>query len=195
MIERPFAMRLDAYDNCAFDRGRPKWVEALWLIAQHLFISSALPGSAHRRLILRLFGARIGKRVEIKPRVRIKFPWRLSVGANSWIGEEVWIDNLANVEIGEHCCISQGAYLCTGSHDWTQPRFDLIVRPIQIGDQCWIAARSVIGPGVVVGEGVVLSIASVATQDLTPWSIYSGSPAILTKVRRIAPATIALTSS
>jgi putative colanic acid biosynthesis acetyltransferase WcaF len=195
LIERPFAISLDSYDNRAFDRGRPKWIEALWIIAQYLFISSALPGSTHRRLLLRLFGARIGKSVEIKPRVRVKFPWRLSIGANSWIGEAVWIDNLANVEIGTHCCISQGAYLCTGSHDWTQPRFDLIVRPIHIGDQSWIAARSVIGPGVIAGEGVVLSIASVATHDLAPWSIYSGSPATLTKARRIAPANIALTSS
>lgn len=188
-------MRLDTYDNREYTRGRPKWIEVLWIIAQYLFISSALPGSAHRRLILRLFGAHIGNGVAIKPRVRVKFPWRLSVGANSWIGEDVWIDNLANIEIGAHCCISQSTYLCTGSHDWTKPGFDLIVRPIKIGDQSWIAARSVIGPGVVVGEGVVLSLASVATDDLAPWSIYSGTPAAHVKARRISPANTALTSS
>lgn len=176
-------MRLHAYDNGSFVRGRSKWVEMMWLIAQALFVRSQIPGSAHRRLILRIFGASIANDVEIKPGVRIKFPWRLVVGAHSWIGEDVWIDNLAEVTIGSQCCISQGAYLCTGSHDWTRQTFDLITRPIHVADQAWIAARSIIGPGVSVGEGSVLSLGSVATKNLAPWTIYAGTPAAIVKTR------------
>lgn len=190
-MSTPFLpMRLDTYDSQSFARGRPKWIEALWLIAQCLFVSSSIPGAAHRRWLLRLFGAHIGREVDIKPRVHVKFPWRLTVGDHSWIGEDVWIDNLDEVEIGSHCCISQVAYLCTGSHDWAKPGFDLIVRPIHLGAHAWIAAHSIIGPGVTIGEGSVLSLGSVATNHLAPWSIYSGSPAVKIKARP-SPATIA----
>jgi putative colanic acid biosynthesis acetyltransferase WcaF len=178
-------IRLDAYDKKSFLRGRPKWIEALWLVAQLLLIRSSVPGATHRRLILRLFGARIGKGVDIKPGVRVKFPWRLTIGDYSWIGEDVWIDNLANVTIGSHCCISQAAYLCTGSHDWATSNFGLIVKPIYIGDQAWIAARAVVAPGVSVGEGSVLGLSSVATRDLPPWSINIGSPAVTVKARLV----------
>ncbi len=176
-------VRLDTYDRKSFDRGRPRWIEALWLVVECLLVSSPLPGAAHRRWLLRLFGARIGKGVDIKPRVRIKFPWKLTVGDGSWIGEGVWIDNLADVQIGSHCCISQAAYLCTGSHDWSKPSFDLITAPIDIEDGSWICARSIVGPGVTTGEGSVLALGSVATRDLAPWSVYSGVPAIRIKAR------------
>jgi putative colanic acid biosynthesis acetyltransferase WcaF len=160
-----------------FSRGRPAVIEALWLVAQWLFVASWLPGSAHRRLLLRLFGARIGKGVVVKQGVRVKFPWRISVGDHTWIGEDVWIDNLALVTIGADCCLSQGAYLCTGSHDWSRSSFDLITKPIVIGDGAWIAARAVVGPGVEVGEGAVLGLGSTATQDLAPWQVHIGVPA------------------
>lgn len=170
------------FDNSEFSRGRPRWVEALWLLIQAVFVSSWLPGAAHRRWFLRLFGAHIGKNVDIKPGVRVKFPWRLSVGDWSWIGENVWIDNLADVQIGTNCCISQGAYLCTGSHDWSKPTFDLIVKPICIKDGAWVAAKAVVAPGVTIGEGAVLALASAAIKDLEPWKVYSGVPAVIVKV-------------
>ena len=179
---------LRGYDNSSFDRGRSRYVELLWLVLDALLVRSRLPGGAHRRLILRSFGATIGKRVLIKPGVRIKFPWRLAIGDDSWIGEEVWIDNLARVQIGANCCISQGVYICTGSHDWGTPTFDLIVKPVKIEDGAWVASRSVIGPGVLVGEGAVLSLGSVATSDLAPWGIYQGVPATLVKRRRVIAA-------
>jgi putative colanic acid biosynthesis acetyltransferase WcaF len=180
--------RLNTYDSRTFERGRAGWVEALWLLAQWMFVSSVLPGSAHRRFVLRMFGARIGSGVNIKPGVRVKFPWRLSVGDHTWIGEDVWIDNLADVAIGSHCCVSQGAYLCTGSHDWTKPTFDLIVRPIRIEDEAWVAAQATIAPGVTMGEGSVLGLGSVATRDLAPWTINTGNPALMVKTRgRPAP--------
>lgn len=176
-------MRLDLYENGTFDRGRGLCVEALWLVAQWFFIRSTLPGSLHRRTILRLFGADIGTGVIIKPGLRVKFPWRLAVGDHTWLGEDVWIDNLAHVRIGSHCCVSQGAYLCTGSHDWASPGFALVVRPISIADHTWLAARSSVAPGVQAGVGSVLTMGSVACQDLAPWSIHSGVPAVKVKTR------------
>lgn len=183
MKSHSHTVRLDTYDCSSFNRGRPRWIEALWLVTECLFVGSPLPGAAHRRWLLRLFGARIGQGVEIKPRVRVKFPWKLTIGDYSWIGESVWIDNLADVKIGSHCCISQCAYLCTGSHDWSKPSFNLITASIEIKDGTWICARSIVGPGVEAGEGSVLSLGSVATSDLIPWSIYSGVPAAKIKTR------------
>jgi putative colanic acid biosynthesis acetyltransferase WcaF len=169
--------RLADFAAPQFSRGRPAVIEALWLVVQWLFVTSWLPGSAHRRLLLRLFGARIGKGVVIKQGVRVKFPWRLSVGDHTWIGEDVWVDNLALVTIGADCCLSQGVYLCTGSHDWSRSSFDLITRPIVIDDGAWIAARAIVGPGVVVGLGAVLGLGSTASRDLAPWQVYLGVPA------------------
>lgn len=182
------AINLARFGNPQFDRARPNWFEAIWMVTQAVFVSSWLPGSVHRRLLLKLFGARIGVGVVIKPNVRIKFPWRLEIGDHSWIGEDVWIDNLALVTIGSNACISQGAYLCTGSHDWSSPTFDLIVKPITIGDGAWIAAKSTVGPGVSVGKGAVLGLGSTTSKDLDPWCIYSGAPAEFVKWRVLKPA-------
>ena len=170
-------MRLDRFDNADFRRGRPALVEALWLLVQGLFVATWLPGSALRVLLLRLFGARIGAGVRLKPGLRVKFPWRLCVGDHAWLGENVWLDNLAEIRIGDHCCVSQGAHLCTGSHDWTREGFDLVTRPIRLEDQSWICARAVVGPGVRVGQGAVLALGSVATHDLAPWQVHQGVPA------------------
>ncbi|RUP09856.1 WcaF family extracellular polysaccharide biosynthesis acetyltransferase [Hyphomicrobium sp.] len=170
-------MRLDTYDNSRFSRGRSRWIESLWIFVQWLAIRSQVPGSAHRRFILRMFGARIGSGVTIKPGLRVKFPWRLTVGDHSWLGEDVWIDNLAEVAIGSHCCISQGAYLCTGNHDWMAPAFDLHAEPIVVCDRVWIGARAVVAPGVTIGEGSILALGSIATRTTSPWTINSGNPA------------------
>ncbi len=178
-------MRLDQYNNKNFSRGKPLWVEILWIIIQSFFVSSWIPGSAHRKFLLKLFGAKIGKGVNIKPAIRVKFPWRLEIGDYTWIGESVWIDNLAQVFIGNHCCLSQGVYLCTGSHDWSSNKFDLIIKPIVILDHTWLGAKSVVCPGVKIEEGAVLSMGSVATNDLKAWRIYQGNPANPLKERLI----------
>jgi putative colanic acid biosynthesis acetyltransferase WcaF len=170
-------MRLDQFNNSAFDRGRSPLVEALWLLAQAIFVSSSIPGRWHRVTLLRLFGAKIGRGVVIKPRVRVKFPWRLEIGDFSWIGEDAWIDNLAKVTIGSHSCVSQGVYLCTGSHDWSAEGFDLVVAPILVGDKVWIAAKGVVGPGVEIGSGAVLALGGVATSNLKSNWIHAGVPA------------------
>ncbi len=176
---------LASYNIGAFHRGRSNIVFGLWIIIDSLLVSSWIPGSRMRRMILRLFGAKIGKGVVFKPSVRVKFPWRLSVGDYSWIGENVWIDNLAEVNIGSHACLSQGAYLCTGSHNWSAATFDLITQPITICDGAWIAAKSTVGPGVTIGEGAVLGLGSTTSQNLEAWNVYVGAPAQFVKNRTI----------
>jgi len=182
---RSGGVRLDLFANPEFDRGASRLTEFVWLVVSGLLVDSWLPGSGWRCALLRCFGARIGIGVVIKPRVRVKFPWRLDVGDHTWIGEGVWIDNLALVRLGSHVCVSQGAYLCTGSHDWSAPGFDLITRPIVAADGAWIGARATIGPGVTVGDGAVLTLSSIATRDLEPWGVYAGSPLKRTGRRRI----------
>jgi putative colanic acid biosynthesis acetyltransferase WcaF len=110
----------------------------------------------------------------------------LEVGDYSWIGEQVWIDNLGNVRIGAHCCLSQGAMLLCGNHNYKLTSFDLKVGPIILEDGVWIGAQSVVCPGVTCGSHAVLSVGSVAQKDLKPYTIYSGTPAIEIRERVIA---------
>jgi putative colanic acid biosynthesis acetyltransferase WcaF len=179
-------MRLDRFDNSAFQRGRPWPVEGLWRAAEGLLFGSWIPGSAWRVALLRLFGARVGRGVVIKPRVRVKFPWRLCIGDHSWIGEDAWLDNLAEIRIGSHCCLSQGVYLCTGNHRWDADDFRLETRPIHVEDHCWIGAQARVGPGVTCRAGAVLTFGSLALADLEAWSVYSGMPAARRKARTVS---------
>lgn len=182
-------MRLALYNRAGYTPGASFVKQILWwFFGAPICRCSLLPSSRVRSFLLRLFGAKIGADVVIKPGVRVKYPWNLSVGDHSWIGEGVWLDNLAPIAIGANSCISQDAYLCTGSHNWSEASFDLIVKPIEIGEQVWIAARSAVGPGVHVAEGVVLTLGSVAVTDLAPWGIYQGNPAQRLKDRRENPA-------
>lgn len=176
-------MRLDRYSAAGFDRGRPLAVEALWYLLGRQMLASILPGSGWRRALLRLFGARIGQGVVIKPGVRVKLPWRLQVGDHSWIGEGAWIDNLAEVTIGPHVCISQGAFLCTGSHDWGLSGFDLITRPIVLEEGSWVGARANVAPGVRLERFAILAMGSTATQDLRAMTICQGNPAVEVRKR------------
>lgn len=173
-------------DNTELVRGRSTLVEALWLLfAAPILRSHVMVSSAVRTMLLRLFGAKIGTNVYFKPGLRVKFPWYLSIGDYSWIGEDVWIDNLAPVSIDAHVCVSQGVYLCTGNHDWSTRNMRLFRRPIHLQTGCWAGARSVISPGVTVGEGAILSVGSVATGDLEPWGIYAGNPAVFVRERKL----------
>lgn len=169
-------MKLKNFQNPKFDRGASRQLELIWMICQTLLFSSFLPGSGWRVRLLALFGARVGNRVVIKPGVRVKFPWKLTLGDDCWIGENVWIDNLDSVSIGSNSCLSQGVYLCTGSHDWSKSTFDLITKPIVVEEQAWIGAFCKVAPGVTVASGSVCSMGSVVTKSTQEWEIWSGNP-------------------
>ena len=115
---------------------------SLWFIANTLFIQSAHPFSSVRIMALKCFGAKVGIGCVVRPRVNIKHPWLLSIGNHTWIGENVWIDNLTDVSIGNHVCMSQGATIITGNHRWDKVTFDLTLHPITIQDGAWIGAKA-----------------------------------------------------
>lgn len=169
---------LKQYNNAWYKPGRNSFIRILWyLINVLIFINPLNPISSIKVFFLRLFGAKIGKGVVIKPSVNIKYPWRLTIGDYTWIGENVWIDNLDNIEIGANCCISQGAMLICGNHNYKLPTFDLIIAPIKIEDGVWIGAKSIVCPGVTCKSHSVLTVNSVATHNLEPYSIFRGNPA------------------
>lgn len=166
-----------------FDRGRAAPIEVLWGLVGLLF-SSQCPGSAWRAATLRLFGAKIGKDCVFKPGVRIKFPWRLRCGNYSWIGECCWIDNLAQVNIGNNVCISQGVYICTGNHDWGRKSFDLRLGSVTLEDGSWIGAMSRLAPGVTVGRDAVVALGSVITESVGEANIVAPAPFVQRGVRK-----------
>ncbi len=157
-----------------------------WFILGNVFINSYLPIPVKLKvLFLRIFGAKIGKGLIIKPKVNIKYPWLLTVHDHVWIGEEVWIDNLVEVTLGSHVCLSQGAMLLTGNHDFTKSSFDLFTGKIVLEKGVWIGAKAVVCPGVSCGSHAVLGISSVAASNLDSYTIYRGNPAIRVKNREI----------
>ncbi|MCU0324265.1 MAG: WcaF family extracellular polysaccharide biosynthesis acetyltransferase [Spirosomaceae bacterium] len=176
---------LSKYNNEWFRPGN-KLLIVTWFIIGRLTINTYLPiPLLIKRSVLRLFGSKLGKNVVIKPKVNIKYPWFLEIDDNTWIGEEVWIDNLTDVKIGKNACISQGAMLLTGNHNYKKSSFDLIVGKIILEDGVWVGAKSVVCPGVTCQSHSVLSVNSVATQNLEAFSIYQGNPAIKIRVREM----------
>lgn len=161
-------------------------IRILWYFTEILIMRNALiTPYTIKRNTLRLFGAHIGQNVIIKPAVRVKQPWKLDIGENSWIGERVWIDNFAEVHIGANSCVSQGAYLCTGNHDWSDPGMRRIVRAIHIGDGTWIGAYARVAPGTTVGEEAVVGFGAVVRGDIRSGHVYFGNPGDCIGVRRI----------
>lgn len=159
----------------------------MWYVVNRIFINSyLLPVSSIKRMILKLFGAKIGKKVVIKPKVNIKYPWNLEIGDHSWIGEKAWIDNLGKVKIGAHCCLSQGSFLLCGNHDFSKEGFDLMVGDITLEDGVWIGAMSTVGPGVSCKSHSVLAANSFTSKDLDAYGIYRGNPAEFVKTRTIS---------
>jgi putative colanic acid biosynthesis acetyltransferase WcaF len=159
--------------------GRSYIVRAVWLVVEALVLLNPVIVSYRlKRTVLRLFGAEIGDGVLVKPGVHVKYPWRLTVGDDCWLGERAWIDNMEDVVLASDVVVSQGAYLCTGNHDWSDPAMPLAPRPIVVEHGAWIGAFAKVGPGTTVGAGSVLSLGAVALSDTEPWGIYAGNPAV-----------------
>ena len=176
---------LSSFDNSWYNPG-PRWKRALWYPVNALFFGSRMnPFSGLKLFLLRLFGARLGKGVVIKPGVNIKYPWKLSLGDHCWIGEGVWIDNLAQVTLGSNVCLSQGAMLLCGNHNYRKSTFDLVLGEITLEEGVWIGAKGVVCPGVTCHSHAVLAVGSVATADLEPYSVYQGNPAVKIRDRII----------
>lgn len=176
---------LSQYNNSWYKPGSAV-KRALWYLVNVLVFKNALfPFSGAKTFMLRLFGAKVGKGVVIKPCVNIKYPWKLILGNYVWIGEGVWIDNLDTVDIGNSVCISQGAMLLCGNHHYKKTTFDLIVQPILLEDGVWIGAKSVVAPGVQCRSHSILSLGSVANSEMEAYSIYSGNPAVKVRDRII----------
>lgn len=175
---REDGVRLATFSAAGFDKGAGLLKQTAWYFVNALIVRASWnPFMGVKIALLRLFGAKIGRGLIIKNNVNIKFPWKLTIGDNCWIGEGVWIDNLDSVTIGNDVCISQGAMLLTGNHDYTQPSMPYRNAPIRIADGAWIGAKAIICPGVSVGTHAILTVGSIATKDMQPSTIYQGNPA------------------
>ncbi|WP_107669538.1 hormogonium polysaccharide biosynthesis acetyltransferase HpsU [Cyanothece sp. BG0011] len=170
-------VNLSQYDQSWYDRGRPGWYVLLWWLIQ----SVAFPLSLHnangfRCWLLRRFGATIGKKVIIRPTARFTYPWKVSIGDYSWVGDDVVFYSLEAIKIGSHSVISQKCYLCTGSHDFQDQTFNLMVKPIIIGNGVWVATDCFIAPGVKIGSNAVIGARSSVFKDITVAMVAWGSP-------------------
>ncbi len=164
--------------------GAPRLVLSCWFcLGSPLLACRWLPGSAWRVWLLRAFGARIGPGCRLKPGLRVKFPWRLQVGEACWLAEDAWLDNLALITLGDRVCISQGAYLCTGNHDFRSPGFDLRPGAITVGADAWIAARAVLAPGTCIGPAAVVALGAVVSGGVPAGAIVRGNPAVVVAAR------------
>ncbi len=176
--------QLSDFNNDWYQPGGSFLKRLIWYYINGLFFINPLnPSSTVKVFLLRLFGATIGKKVNIKPGVNIKYPWKLRIGDYTWIGEKVWIDNLADVQIGNNVCISQGAMLLCGNHNYKKSSFDLISQQITLEDGAWIGAKSVVCPGVTCYSHSVLAVSSIANKDLEAYYIYQGNPAVKIRAR------------
>lgn len=174
---------LSNYNNAWYKPGN-KLKVLLWYFTNVLFFINPLnPSSKIKILLLKWFGATVAENVVIKPGVNIKYPWFLSIGKNTWIGEQVWIDNLTQVIIEDNVCISQGAMLLCGNHNYKSPNFDLILGKITLKQGAWIGAKATVCPGVTLQNHAVLTVGSMATKDLEAYTIYQGNPAIKLRTR------------
>lgn len=164
-----------------------KMKRALWNVVWVLLFRPTPRGVLYgwRRFLLRCFGARIGRGVNVLPSCRIWQPWKLSMDDYSCLSERVDCYSVDQITIGTQVVVSQGAFLCCASHDITSPTMELTYRPITIGPEAWIAARAFIGPGVTIGEGAVVGACAVVTKDVAPWTVVVGNPARMIKRRVI----------
>jgi putative colanic acid biosynthesis acetyltransferase WcaF len=165
-------------------RGRSSIVVQLWWLVQAtLFRASPQALYGFRRGLLRLFGAKIGKGVRIRPSATVTYPWKVQIGDHSWIGDDAVLYSLGTILIGNNAVISQKSYLCAASHDYRSVGFDIFDKTVVIEDEAWVAADVFVGPGVTVGRGAVVGSRSSVFTDLPPMMVCVGSPARPTRRR------------
>ena len=170
--------RLDQFELKPNFRGRSAFIiECWWFIQSILFAFSPQILYGWRRWLLQLFGAKIGTNVLIRPSVKCVYPWKLTIGDHSWIGDDVSLYTLGEIEIGSNTVISQNCYICTGSHDMTRPTFDIYAKKITIGEEVWLASDVFVAPGVTIGKGAVVGARSTVLHDLPGGMICYGNPA------------------
>ena len=178
-------VQLEKFENCWYRPGHQAKI-ILWIMINSIVFKSSIPYPIKFKCyILRLFGANVGNSVVIKPMISIKYPWLLSVGSNSWIGEYVCIENLGKVIIGQNVCISQGAMLLGGNHNYKSSTFDLMIGDIILEDGVWVCARAVVCPGIIMKSHSIITVNSVLTKSSIAFGIYRGNPAKLEKMRNI----------
>ena len=170
--------RLDSFKLPGGFRGRGGFVTQLWWIVQSIFFAMS-PQFMYgwRRILLRVFGAKIGKGVIIRPSVKVTYPWKLSIGDYSWIGDDVILYTLGEIEVGNNSVISQRSYLCGASHDYDKPDFPIWAKKITIEDECWLATDVYVAPGITISRGTVVGARSSVFKDLPPGMVCVGSPA------------------
>src|SRR5580700_5474841 len=173
----------DPYLRPAFSL-QHRFARLVWNICWALFYRlSPRPLHGWRTMLLRLFGAKMGPNCRFYPSSRIWAPWNLICADLVAVGDGAEIYNPAPIKLGSHAILSQNSYLCGATHDFDDPGFPLLAFAMELGAYAWVCARACVAPGVNVGEGAVLGLASVATRDLEPWAVYAGSPAVKVKQR------------
>jgi len=192
-MDRP-VQDLSSFRLPANFRGRSAWfVQLWWLVQATLFRMSPQVLYGWRRFLLRLFGAKIGRGVILRPTVEITYPWKLTIGDHCWIGDHATLYTLGEIHIGDNAVVSQHCYLAAATHDYTVPTFDMVARKITIEPEAWLATRVFVAPGVTIGCGAVVGACSVVLKDLPPMMICAGHPAksLRSRVLTVEPATLA----
>lgn len=165
-------------------RGRPGWyVQLWWLVQATLFRASPQFAYGFRAFLLRLFGAKIGIKTVIRPSATITYPWKVSIGDYSWIGDDVVLYSLGEITIGNHAVVSQRSYICAADHDLKQVDFPIRAFPVYIEDQAWLATDVYIAPGITIGKGAVIGARSSVFKDMPAGMVCMGSPCRAVKPR------------
>ena len=173
-----YIQRLSLFRMPVGFRGKSNiFTQLWWLVQTSLFKLSPQFMYAWRRWLLRIFGAKVGNGVIIRPTVRVTYPWKVSIGDHAWIGDDVVLYSLGEIEIGQHAVISQRSYICTGGHDYQKQSFDIYAKKIIIEPEAWVATDVFVAPGVTIGHGAVIGARSSVFKDMPPEMICIGNPA------------------
>ncbi|PFD99362.1 putative colanic acid biosynthesis acetyltransferase [Priestia megaterium] len=177
-------IRIKEYHQTSDIRGRNSLTILIWWIIQGTIFRFSLHNMYRwRNFLIRLFGAKVGQGVKIRSSAKFTYPWKVSIGDYSWIGDNVQFYSLDEIHIGSNCVVSQESYLCTGSHNIRDPHFGLITKPIAIKDGAWIASDVFVYPGVTINEMAVVAARSTVIKDIPANEVHAGSPAKYVKKR------------